>query len=470
MIHYLVQIVAFQLLFLIVYDFFLKGETFFNWNRVYLLGTAVLSILLPFIKIESFKNVVPEEYTFSFSQLAFETQNPVVLNEVVLQGANTSNSNLSHVINILLLGCILALFYFLFRIFQILKLAYTNPKVKEKDFSIVQVSNSSVAFSFFNYVFLGEKIKTHERESILKHELVHIEQKHTWDLLFFEALRVVFWFNPLVYMYQNRISDLHEFIADSKAVKHNKKQYYENLLSQVFDTKWVSFINPFFKQSLIKKRIIMLQKSKSKQIKLVRYILLIPIIAVMLIYSSCSEEQTTQEIVEHEKTITDKIEDIKISMEENGGLNKEEQDALSKLLMQAKKANGYQINEDNSSLNEVPFAVIDQVPVFPGCETENSNKERKACMNKRINEFLIKNFNTNIAKQSGLSGVQQVRVFFKIGSDGKIKDIKVRAPHPDLKNEALRVIKMLPTMIPGEHGGKKVSVPYYLPIKFQVKE
>jgi beta-lactamase regulating signal transducer with metallopeptidase domain len=78
-------------------------------------------------------------------------------------------------------------------------------------------------------------------------------------------MRIVAWFNPLVYVYQNRISEVHEYIADAEVAKTHKKEQYQLLLTQVFKTQYISFINPFFKSSLIKKRIVMLQKSKSKK-------------------------------------------------------------------------------------------------------------------------------------------------------------------------------------------------------------
>ena len=95
-------------------------------------------------------------------------------------------------------------------------------------------------------------------------------------------------------MYQNRIKTLHEYIADAKAVKQNNKVgYYQSLLNQVFETNNLSFTNTFFSKSLIKKRIAMLQKSKSKQIKLLKYALLIPVIFGMLFYVSCEKEVET---------------------------------------------------------------------------------------------------------------------------------------------------------------------------------
>ena len=117
---------------------------------------------------------------------------------------------------------------------------------------------------------------------------------------------------------------------------------------------------------------------------------------------------------------------------------------------------------------EVPFAVIENVPVFPGCESGN-NDAKKACMNKKISEFIAKKFNTDLASELGLSGVQKIYVLFKIDKTGAITDIRARAPHPRLEKEAERVVGMLPKMTPGKQRGKPVRVPYSLPISFQVQ-
>lgn len=118
---------------------------------------------------------------------------------------------------------------------------------------------------------------------------------------------------------------------------------------------------------------------------------------------------------------------------------------------------------------EVPFAVIENVPVFPGCEGGN-NDAKKACMNKKMKEFIARKFNTDLAADYGLSGVMKIDVFFKIDKRGDIIDVKTRAPHPGLEKEARRVVSLLPKMTPGKQRGKAVRVPYYLPIKFQVQD
>ncbi|MCX7550959.1 M56 family metallopeptidase [Xanthomarina sp. F2636L] len=523
MAHYIIQTIACQLFFLIVYDVFLKKQTFFNWNRAYLLITAALSFILPIIKIEMFKNIVPQQYIITLPEVVIGKQNPVVLDEVLIEGANQMSSFSWSWIYLFFMGSAFALMIFAFKIIKIGQLIKNNQKHQESNLQIVNLENSRDAFSFFNYIFIGKQLENEERETIFKHELVHVKQKHSFDMLFFEILRVLFWFNPLIYMYQNRISVVHEFSADAEAVKYNKTQYYQNLLSQVFHAKQVSFINPFFKESLIKKRIVMLQKSKSKQIQLVRYALLIPMVFGMLIYSSCSDENNAnieqqggldlskytftstvgvddpKEVKEKMATQTEFIDNnieysqwIEMDFSKDPVFMKFSIHPKSEKLPEGYKSNEVESKEgvkrtvvfgnigeqspeeidtsDYDGKEDVPFSVIDQVPVFPGCESGSSNEEKKQCMSKQINNLVAENFNTDLGNTLNLTGVVTIAVYFKIDKQGNITDAKARAPHQELADEALRVVNMLPKMMPGMHEGKAVNVPYYLPIKFKIKE
>ncbi len=119
---------------------------------------------------------------------------------------------------------------------------------------------------------------------------------------------------------------------------------------------------------------------------------------------------------------------------------------------------------------DVPFSVIEDVPIFPGCEGLNNNEERKQCMSKKIQQFVNREFNKDLGSELGLSGVNRVIVQFKIDEKGDIVDIRSRAPHPRLEREAQRVIDKLPKMTPGKQRGKEVGVMYSLPIVFQVQD
>lgn len=300
MIRYILECMAFQLLFLIVYDFFLKRETFFQWNRVYLIGTFVLSLLLPWIKIEALKTTVSPEY-FVYPEYLWGMD---MSEGVVVAPENPTSFDLSATEILFYGGMCIAALLFAYKLYQINRLKTWGEIRYFENFTRVMVRNSTVAFSFFRSIFLGDQVLEKDHESIIQHELVHIGQRHTWDLLFFELMRIVGWFNPLVYVYQNRVSELHEFIADAKVAKTHKSEQYQLLLSQVFQTQHISFINPFFKSSLIKKRILMLQKSKSKKVWRLKYLLLLPLVVGMLVYSSLEAQESDS--VDYEQTLSDK--------------------------------------------------------------------------------------------------------------------------------------------------------------------
>lgn len=284
MIQYILECIAFQLVFLIIYDFFLKRETFFQWNRVYLIGTYLLSLLLPWVRIEALKTAVPERY-YRYPEYLWGANDAVAIAVVENSGLDISWGQA-----ILLGGMLLAALLFGYKMLHLYRLRTTGNIQHFADFTRIVLSNSDVAFSFFKSIFLGDRIVEKEHKNIIEHELVHIRQKHTYDLLFFEMMRIVSWFNPLVYVYQNRVSELHEFIADGQVAKTDKKGHYEMLLSQAFQSQNISFINQFFNSSLIKKRIVMLTKEKSKRIWQLKYLLLLPLVSGMLMYSSCESD------------------------------------------------------------------------------------------------------------------------------------------------------------------------------------
>ncbi|MGO1585545.1 MAG: M56 family metallopeptidase, partial [Mesonia sp.] len=194
------------------------------------------------------------------------------------------------------LGFMVALFLLLKKTFQFHRFMKTGILKEYRGTAYYQVMDSQMACTFYNQIFMGDEIPAEQRDYILRHELVHVSQKHSLDLLFFEVLKLIFWFHPAIYAYQKQLSSLHEYIADEAVTRHtSKKQYYQNLLNVAFGTHQISFINQFFNHSLIKKRILMLQKSKSSTRAKLKYLIVLPLIALMLTYVSCSDHE---EIVE----------------------------------------------------------------------------------------------------------------------------------------------------------------------------
>lgn len=487
---YLIEVISFQVLFLVAYWLLFRHNTFFKTHRAYLLLTPLISLILPYIKIGAIQTVVPT------------TISSVFLPEVII-GSSTAplemldSSKLSFQWDFLwvyYIGVIVSFILFLYKLSQLLKfLKYRNSSQ-----DIIVIPRSTVAFTFLNYICIGDGVDSLSRKHILAYERIHVRQRHTWDLILFEALRIVMWFNPLIYLYQKEITRVHEYLADAEAINQTtKKEYYEKLLNTAFGTNNLSFTNTFYNHSSIKNRITMLQKSKSKKIELLKYTVIIPMILGMLLYVSCSDDSSeTYGLTE------DAYSELLLDFKEAGGTEQMLQDyfiyneqmakalenpesmdrkslvGMGQVISDMKKI-GIKINVLGDNLYEVekmdstefPFSEVDQVPIFKGCGDLSSNDERRQCMSDAINKHVAKSFNTKLGEELGLKGLQRIYALFKINSEGDIIDVRVRAPHPALQEEGLRVINSIPKMEKGAvHQGKPVNVSYTLPIVYKIEE
>jgi len=123
--------------------------------------------------------------------------------------------------------------------------------------------------------------------------------------------------------------------------------------------------------------------------------------------------------------------------------------------------------EESIKITDIPFAIIENPPTFPGCT--GTRQEKKSCLNRSIQKHVARNFNLKNVDSLGLSpGKQKIYIQFKINKNGNIDIVGTRAPHEKAKNEAIRIIKLLPKMVPGTQRGRNVNVMYMLPISFNV--
>lgn len=127
------------------------------------------------------------------------------------------------------------------------------------------------------------------------------------------------------------------------------------------------------------------------------------------------------------------------------------------------------VEKKPEELPPISIMAVEQVPVFPGCEEEISNQARIKCMSSKISKHLKKTFNTDIAAEMGLNGLQRINVIFKVDKNGNVTDIQARSPYKQLDEEAKRVIGKLPKMKPAMQDKTAVNVIYGLPIMFQVQ-
>jgi protein TonB len=124
--------------------------------------------------------------------------------------------------------------------------------------------------------------------------------------------------------------------------------------------------------------------------------------------------------------------------------------------------------EEEEIMEDVPFAIIEDVPVFPGCK--GTKAQLKECLQDKITQHVNRKFNSELASDLGLTpGIKRIFVMFKIDKTGNITDVQARAPHKRLQDEAIRVVESLPKMIPGKQRGRPVGVKYSLPIAFKVE-
>ncbi|MGI0105192.1 M56 family metallopeptidase [Salinimicrobium sp. WS361] len=446
MLHYILQTIVFQLIFLVVYELLLKRETFFSYNRIYLLVTPILALLLPLLKISALQNAIPAENFVMLPEVFLGEAPKTDLGDA---GSTIAAKNvlLDHWLQLIYFGGLLFSLGFFFNKLRIIRqLFHFKPVVNTSEMKVVEVPDSDIACTFYKTIFLGTRLSEKEREQILSHEIVHVRQRHTLDLLFFELLRIIFWFNPLIYIYQSRISAVHEFMADAGVVKNVKKQdYFQQLLNSAFNTKDISFINQFFNHSIIKKRIVMLQKTKSNSVSKFKFLIILPLMAAMLTYVACSSSKTGNEQVSTQQ----------VPPPPPPPPAPEPPTSVPKV---------------GQEMPNIPFAVVEELPVFPGCESFETREKKAKCITQKINQFVNTNFNTSLGKELGLTGLNRIYVQFKIAKNGVVEVLGARAPHPALEEEARRVVNLLPKMTPGKQRGEEVGVLYSLPISFMVPE
>ncbi|WP_336092107.1 M56 family metallopeptidase [Leeuwenhoekiella sp. CH_XMU1409-2] len=491
MVRYILEVIVFQALFLAVYQLWFRKETFFNINRIYLISTALLAFLLPFMQFELFQNQIPlRENIFFLPEVVVTAEASEVAAAPVPQETDWS---------IYLLLYAAGVFFstgMLFRKYQEIQRYFRFKRKNDTTPKMITIPNSDAAFTFMGTIFIGENINAEAKAHIMAHEEVHLKHWHGLDLMLFELMRVVFWFNPLVYIYQNKLAEIHEFIADAQAMRKTEmKAYYNQLLNTAFGTQHISFINTFFNHSLIKKRIVMLQK-QSKQRAGLKYLVLIPVIAGILTYVGCTDDNGLAEN-KAALSLEEQVADLEATLDAKEEISTEERELVSNLFKKANqkalpppppappKPNNVALNEvpvgegievievvetqSQKVINDVPYAVVEEVPSFPGCESLQTNEERKKCMSEQVARHVNTSFNTKLGKELGLKGINRIYVRFKIDKNGRVTDVASRGPHPKLEEEAIRVVSTLPNMTPGKQRGESVNVLYSLPIIFQTK-
>jgi hypothetical protein len=262
--------------FYLAYHFLVRKETFFNSNRWFLLTGLFTALLLPWFNIT--KVVYVEKPKIALVDLvAYSSQNTEATPQIPVAEPFDWMSLVwvgYLVIALLLLARIVINFTSLFR------MLHNQQKTKKEAFTLVDLNQNIAPFSFFNYIVYNSSLYTAEElQSILLHEKVHSREKHSFDVMVAKLFCIIFWFNPFAWLYKKAIIQNLEYIADHKAVKQleNPKVYQMALLKAISNQNCLSITNNFY-QSLIKKRIVMLNTNQSQQRNAWKYSLILPVL------------------------------------------------------------------------------------------------------------------------------------------------------------------------------------------------
>ncbi|HEY5327701.1 MAG TPA: M56 family metallopeptidase [Mucilaginibacter sp.] len=286
---YLLEVNLYLGVFYLCYCLFLNKETHYTLNRFYLLFSCVVSLLLPLIQIGILRPAEPTVQN-TFVVIAGNVHPNTIPAQIA---PAVSHFNLQDsLLYIYLLGFIILLVILALKLYQLLKLTSAKSAVTRDGYKLIHINDSNTAFSFFNYLFIGTNAPG--AETIIRHELVHIRQKHSFDIVLLEIFKVINWFNPLVYLLQNSLKTVHEYIADEKTASFETDAvtYSAFLVNNAYGIGGSSIAHSFFNYNLLKKRIIMLNQKRSGSLARLKYLIALPVCAGLLCASTLSFSKT----------------------------------------------------------------------------------------------------------------------------------------------------------------------------------
>ena len=273
------------------YWLLMKRESWYQSNRFFLIGTCLLALILPLIEVElSFWQPVSNWVGWGM------TLDEVAIGVEVVKTAGLNKEFL--LMGIYLLGAGLSLTFFLIRLWKLIRFIRSSPTIENNtEYRMILTGGKLQTSSFLHYLLWNECLVLNEkqREQLIEHELCHIRERHSWDLLFMQLMQIILWFHPFVYLIRRDLIQTHEYLADRKAAQQSDpNSYQELLLSQMFGRQ-LAYTHSFFHQPL-KNRIMMLHKQSSRKISALKYGAILPLVLVLGFMISCTSAELADAI------------------------------------------------------------------------------------------------------------------------------------------------------------------------------
>ncbi|MBA4318573.1 MAG: regulatory sensor-transducer, BlaR1/MecR1 family protein [Flavobacterium sp.] len=260
-----------------------------QFNRFYLLFGLVFSLVIPFVTIEIIEEITKPIIQNSTIQI---NQGSIVFVE---------ETNYLPIILWSIYGLVTTLFIirFLSNLLKIISKINSNKRVDYKNAKLILLEEKVLPHTFLNFIFVNETDYNNRKieAELFSHELTHVVQKHTFDVLFIELLKTIFWFNPIFIFYKKAIQFNHEFLADEKVIAtYNNVSFYQNLLLSKANSIPTYYLTSNLNYSLTKKRLIMMTKTTSQTKAILKKIAIIPFIfglVFFLCFKTIAQEKTT---------------------------------------------------------------------------------------------------------------------------------------------------------------------------------
>lgn len=453
-------------LFYLFYRLFFANDTFWKTRRIYLLFSIAASFLYPFLSIQNWiQNQQPVKELLT---------NYVALQEFTVTPKNESLFFTFENVFLTIYALVTAflLVKMLIQLVSILKIKLTGTTQFVQEVKVVVIKKQITPFSFFGTIYMHPALHTDdELKQILTHELTHVRQLHSFDVVLSELLCIAFWINPATWLFRHEIRQNLEFLADNQVIESgiDLTSYQYHLLQLSYQSPDLKLTNKFNILPL-KKRIIMMNQQKSRKSTALKYLLIAPLTFTLVLLSNAETIASSAAKIINGEQVTSPLKENKVAINTNSPTKMDEvavvgnvkQDDTKKKevvppLPPAPKDELLPPPPPPTSNNETVFQVVEKMPQFPSGEAGLFN-------------FLGMNIRYPIeAMKSGIQG--RVICSFIVRNDGSIDSIKVlRSADTYLDKEAVRVIKAMPNWIPGEQKGQRVNVKYTLPVNFKLDD
>ena len=409
----------------LIYKVAMSHETLHVFNRVILLGSVILSALLPLCRVK-----VVKEYDAAPTVASIEVDDMVLVDNVPELGIDFVSLFKDIAVAAFIIGVAFMLVRLAVGIYSVWRLIHSGRvSVITDDVTLTVVSKLSTPFSWFGHIVASEEDMKVYRDMILSHELAHIRLRHSWDVLFIDVALCLWWFNPAMWLLRRELQSLHEYQADDAVLNEgvDARNYQMLLIKRAAGARLHSVAN-CLNHSNLKNRITMMCKKNSSRWAAAKALLVLPVVAISL-----SAFATTVYVP---REVQDKVTENSV----NEQISQTESNASA---MQ------------ESQQDDRPWIKVEKMPTFDG------GKSLVGFQN------WIQN-NIRYPKEALAKGVGGRVIFqFVVERDGTPSSFNVlKSPDKSLADEVERVFKTSPKWEAGEQGGKKVRVLYTVPVVF----